>query len=99
MAVADDIRSLHERINALDKTMGERHEQLVTSLAGIGATCEICRPIVLGNGGDSIDVRVDRLETAAGSRRTWFWFLAAAVISLLAAMVGGGITILVQAQT
>lgn len=99
MAVADDIRRVHERIDALDKTMGERHEQLVTSLAGISATCEICRPVVLGNGKDSADVRLDRLEIAEGSRRSWFWFLAAALISLLAAMVGGGITILVQAQT
>lgn len=93
MAVADDIRRVHQRIDALDKIMGKRHEQVVTSLAEIGATCEICRPIVFGNGGDSVDKRLDRLEVAAGSRRSWFWFLAAAVISLLSAMVGGGIVL------
>ncbi len=74
MAVSDDIQRLHDRIDELDKVMGKRHLQLVTSL-------------------HNLDKRIDRLEVAAGSRRTWLSFLAAAVISLLSAMLGGGIVL------
>ena len=91
MAVADEIRRVHGRIDKLDATMGDRHKQLLVAVTEIVATCKICRPIVLGDGKDAMDIRVDRLEMAAGRRRSWFWFLVGAVVSLGSAVIGGAL--------
>jgi len=91
---SDDITRLHQRINALDEEMERRHEEVAgklgdisTTLASVATSCGICRPIVMGNGGESIDRRVTRLETARAIGGKGFWLIAGAVATLISGVV------------
>ena len=84
-----DTDRIHDRIDAVDSKLG-KIEVAVTKIA---ATCDICRPMVLGNGGQSISERVRVLETTSGWRTTWFW----AKIALLSTLCGGAFTAALRA--
>ena len=84
VATSDDLKRIHARLDE----MGDAMQGINTKLWKFVAICEVCRPIVFGNGGKSIDKRVDRLEQTAGrgSKRWSFW--AGAAVSLIAGLIG-----------
>jgi len=94
MAVGDEILRLHERIDTLDDVMSARHEEVAaqlseihTTLTTVATACTICRRMVLGNGRDSIDRRVTRLETVGAIGGKGFWLVVGVGASLLSAAV------------
>ncbi len=84
---------IHDRIDAVDQKLGH----IEVAVTKIATTCNVCRPMVLGNGGKSIDKRVTILETVSGLRSKGFWALVALVstlcgvaVTLAARAMGGG---------
>ena len=55
---ARDIEVLHGRIDRLTSAVGE----LTSEVRESNALCKVCRPRVLGNGGESFDTRLARVE-------------------------------------
>jgi hypothetical protein len=86
--VRDAETPIHERLDELVAAVGE----IKTDLAVAITACQDCRPIVMGNGGDSIDKRVDRMEEWRGRTMTRTMmriaFLSAAIASLIAVIAG-----------
>lgn len=90
----DDVCRIHKRIDSLDVEQERRHGELAerlleiqTMVTEVATGCKICRPIVLGNGGDSIDRRVARLETATSLSGKWLWLVAGAAATIVASIV------------
>jgi len=99
MAPTSDIGRLHERIDALnDKVDGMRDSMSGINLAmtKIAATCDVCRPIVLGNGHKPIDQRVTILESLSVVRSKGFWVIAAGIVSVVSALSGAAASAVVR---
>jgi hypothetical protein len=83
------IDGLGDKIDDLDQSL----QQYTLTVTRWVTLCEQCRPIVLGNGKDGMDKRVDRLERAVSDDREWrnkrFWTLVGGVPTLVAALVAG----------
>jgi len=80
---------IHTRLDELVEAVGEIRKDI----AVVAASCRDCRPIVMGNGGDGIDKRVDRLEIAIGqtrqSRNKVFWAGVVLISSIVSSIVSG----------
>ena len=87
-----DVRRLYERIDTLADDQGQKLAAIDTKLSGIVAVCTICRGVVLGNGRDSIDRRVTRLEMASRFMSKWAWGAVAMVSSVIGGVTVAGIT-------
>ena len=89
MTTAEE-RRLHER---LDDIAGDLAE-VKTSTGIIAARCQVCQPIVMGNGGRSIDVRVARLETIRQISGKGFWALVALISTIVAGVVVAAVAVI-----
>ena len=80
---------IDERFDGIADLLAE----IKTSVKVLEATCQICRPIVLGDGspGTAINGRVGLLEDRRIERRKGFW----AMIALVSAVVAGVVTTIV----
>ena len=76
---------IHARLNEIVKSVGE----IEKDLAVVASSCRDCRPIVMGNGNDGIDKRVDRLEQRAVKRGLWFWASVAFISSVTGGIIVG----------
>ena len=88
---AADVRRLHERIDTLAEDQGQKLAAIDRKLSGIVAVCTICRGVVLGNGRDSIDRRVTRLEMAGRFVSKWAWGTVAMISSVIGGVMVAGI--------
>ena len=77
--------------NRIDKRFDELFvlvQKMAVDMATQTATCEICRPIVLGgNGKNGIDSRTKVLETESGTRRRWSGWVAGIVSGVVVVLV------------
>ena len=82
-------RRVHERLDKLFVLV----QKMAVDLATQTATCEICRPIVLGGDGkNGIDSRTKVLETESGTRRWWSGWVA----GIVSGAVVGTVVVLVS---
>ena len=70
---------IFDKIEALRLELGGKIDGIGTHFAEESAKCEICRPIVLGNGQKPISDRVGRIEGVVGRLR---WALTAIIAPL-----------------
>jgi hypothetical protein len=88
-ASSTEAARIHERLNAIADDVG----QIKADVRAMRAVCGICQPIIFGgNGRDSIDKRVTRLETIGRLRSKGFWVL----IGCISAVVAGCVSALVM---
>jgi len=90
--MATETTRIHERIDSVDARLS-RIEAAVTTVA---ATCAICKPIVIGNGKDSIDTRVKALEVVSGLRSKGFWAVLAGVVACVSALTSTAVVAAVR---
>ena len=83
---------IYERLNIMGKDLGA----IKTDLAVVVEASKDCRPQVMGNGGDSmatkiqrIDGRIDLLEESRQGHGKWFLVGVTAALSLAVSVVSG----------
>lgn len=94
-----DVNLIHERINELDKKWDKKWSELSTAVNLANQTlieevalCRTCRPIVMGNGGVSLDKRVNTLETVRTMSSKWYTIVVVTCASLVTGLVVAGVS-------
>jgi hypothetical protein len=82
-AQTNEVTRIHERIDLLAEKIDAMNQTMTRSIA----FCEVCRPVVVGNGKPGIDKRVDRLEQRHANSDKWFWVLLGGVPTVISACV------------
>lgn len=78
---------LFGRLNEIHSDLSDKLDALSNRIAAESAKCEICRPIVLGNGHAPMDVRVDRLEQVYRKCSKILWAILGGVGTLAVGVV------------
>lgn len=92
----DDLQSIHQRLDILAERLSEIHAAVTAQQAvcqGARAKIERHEQLLLGNGREGIQTRLERLETVSALRGRGFW----AAVAFLSALVSGLFVVLGQA--
>lgn len=97
--VQQEVVRLHERIDQLDSKWDKRWSELSASVNAANQTlvqeaalCRACRPIVMGNGGVSLDKRVNTLETVRATSSKLYTIVVVTCASLVTGLIVAGVS-------
>ncbi|KKN88376.1 hypothetical protein LCGC14_0249390 [marine sediment metagenome] len=85
-----DVERIHTRLDEIVSDLSEAK----TDLRVVVEKLETHDRIIMGNGKDSVDSRLTKLETVSGGRSKGSWIILAAIIGTVFSLIVSGVTVL-----